>query len=440
MNSSAEAHSGCMLATTPRVANRPMSSGWNNWMCAMFGRRSRAPLVRAAAAMYKAQGCDGLIAVGGGSAIDCAKGVAIAATHEGPLTHYATIEGGSPRITERAAPLIAVPTTSGTGSEVARGAIIIVDDHRKLGFHSWHIVPKAAICDPELTLGLPPRLTAEDAVLVLQRDHVDLGRREGPRRSERPSSVEVQIVPPFVVRGVTCSAPARPRPQARCPIGLPARIELSNPVDPASLRGAVRVVGDPAEPAVDGPGDAVRIGLPGEVGRTVTIAVGGGLTDVYGQRLRAPASLAVTTTRDEIPTYFEASQRGFSIVDPRLTPPQWVVTAQAVAAMQIELYRVEPADFFAWEAFTAGKRRTPPGRRVHREVHPIGARAQGIARVALAPALTDGVGQVVAIHGRDHRVLQAHRRRGFGHADRFVEVDRQRVARDTTVTVWAPRS
>lgn len=116
--------------------------------------------VRAAAAIYKANGCDGLIAVGGGSAIDCAKGVAIAATHEGPLTHYATIEGGSPRITDRVAPLIAVPTTSGTGSEVARGAIVIVDDHRKLGFHSWFLVPKAAICDPELTLGLPPMLTA----------------------------------------------------------------------------------------------------------------------------------------------------------------------------------------------------------------------------------------------------------------------------------------
>ncbi|NPC54185.1 iron-containing alcohol dehydrogenase [Caenimonas soli] len=116
--------------------------------------------VRAAVEVYKANRCDGLIAVGGGSAIDCAKGVAIAATHEGPLTHYATIEGGSPRITEKVAPLIAVPTTSGTGSEVARGAIIIVDDHRKLGFHSWHIVPKAAICDPELTFGLPPKLTA----------------------------------------------------------------------------------------------------------------------------------------------------------------------------------------------------------------------------------------------------------------------------------------
>ena len=116
--------------------------------------------VRAAAEVYKAQGCDGLIAVGGGSAIDCAKGVAIAATHEGPLTVYATIEGGSHRITDRVAPLIAVPTTSGTGSEVARGAIIIVDDGRKLGFHSWFLVPKAAICDPELTLGLPAHLTA----------------------------------------------------------------------------------------------------------------------------------------------------------------------------------------------------------------------------------------------------------------------------------------
>ena len=116
--------------------------------------------VRAAAEMYKANDCDGLIAVGGGSAIDCAKGVAIAATHEGPLTTYATILGGSDKITARAAPLIAVPTTSGTGSEVARGAIIIVDDHRKLGFHSWHLVPKTAICDPELTMGLPAKLTA----------------------------------------------------------------------------------------------------------------------------------------------------------------------------------------------------------------------------------------------------------------------------------------
>jgi len=116
--------------------------------------------VRAAVEVYRQAGCDGLIALGGGSAIDCAKGVAIASTHEGPLKTYATIEGGSPKITDRVPPLIAVPTTAGTGSEVARGAIVIVDDGRKLGFHSWHLVPKTALLDPELTLGLPPLLTA----------------------------------------------------------------------------------------------------------------------------------------------------------------------------------------------------------------------------------------------------------------------------------------
>lgn len=116
--------------------------------------------VREAVAMYRAHDCDGLIAVGGGSSIDLAKGVAIAATHEGPLTAYATVLGGAGNITDQAAPLIAVPTTAGTGSEVARGAIIIVDDGRKLGFHNWVLMPRSAVCDPELTRKLPAGLTA----------------------------------------------------------------------------------------------------------------------------------------------------------------------------------------------------------------------------------------------------------------------------------------
>ena len=116
--------------------------------------------VRAAKDVFLQHRCDGLIAVGGGSSIDLAKGLAIAATHEGPLTRYATIEGGSGLISEKVLPLIAVPTTAGTGSEVARGAIVIVDDGRKLGFHSWHLLPKSAVLDPQLTLGLPPALTA----------------------------------------------------------------------------------------------------------------------------------------------------------------------------------------------------------------------------------------------------------------------------------------
>jgi alcohol dehydrogenase class IV len=116
--------------------------------------------VRAAVEMYRASGCDGVIAVGGGSPIDLAKGVALAATHAGPLQNYAAVEGGVARITAAVAPVIAIPTTAGTGSEVGRGAILIMDDGRKLGILSPYLVPKSAICDPELTMALPPRLTA----------------------------------------------------------------------------------------------------------------------------------------------------------------------------------------------------------------------------------------------------------------------------------------
>ncbi|CAD6520136.1 1,3-propanediol dehydrogenase [Paraburkholderia hiiakae] len=116
--------------------------------------------VREAVAAYRAGECDGVVAVGGGSAIDLAKGVAVCATHEGPLQRFAVIEGGAANITAKTAPVIAVPTTAGTGSEVGRGAILILDDGRKVGVISPYVVPRVAICDPELTLGLPPVLTA----------------------------------------------------------------------------------------------------------------------------------------------------------------------------------------------------------------------------------------------------------------------------------------
>jgi alcohol dehydrogenase class IV len=113
-----------------------------------------------ALALYQAGGCDGLVALGGGSSIDLAKGVALLATHPGPLQDYALILGGLSRISASVAPLVAIPTTAGTGSEVGRGALLTLRDERKLGFISPHLIPKRALCDPELTLGLPPLLTA----------------------------------------------------------------------------------------------------------------------------------------------------------------------------------------------------------------------------------------------------------------------------------------
>ena len=116
--------------------------------------------VLAALDLYRAESCDGLVALGGGSPIDLAKGVALLATHPGPLEPYAMIHGGLARITPAVAPVVAIPTTAGTGAEVGRAALLTLRDGRKLGFVSPHLIPRRAICDPELTLGLPPGLTA----------------------------------------------------------------------------------------------------------------------------------------------------------------------------------------------------------------------------------------------------------------------------------------
>ena len=109
--------------------------------------------------LYKTNDCDGVIGFGGGSSIDLAKAVALMANHKGNLIDYSVNEGGYEKITETM-PMIAIPTTSGTGSEVSVGSLITMNDGRKLIFASPHLIPNAAICDPELTIGLPPVLTA----------------------------------------------------------------------------------------------------------------------------------------------------------------------------------------------------------------------------------------------------------------------------------------
>lgn len=116
--------------------------------------------VLAAHALYRDTGCDGIIGLGGGSALDLAKGVRLLSGHEGPLAQYTLVAGGLSRIHGRICPMIAIPTTAGTGSEVGRAAVIITAEGRKLGIISPHMLPSIALCDPELTYGLPPGLTA----------------------------------------------------------------------------------------------------------------------------------------------------------------------------------------------------------------------------------------------------------------------------------------
>ncbi len=114
---------------------------------------------RDAASAYRAAEADGIIAFGGGSSMDLAKAMGLMVTHEGPFERLGGSVRGMKFIT-KIPPLVAVPTTAGTGSEVSPGAVVILDNGRKETFVSPHLVPTAAVCDPELTLGLPPLLTA----------------------------------------------------------------------------------------------------------------------------------------------------------------------------------------------------------------------------------------------------------------------------------------
>lgn len=112
-----------------------------------------------AAKLYKESGADGIIAVGGGSSMDHAKAIGLLASHPEPLETYAAIIGGAKKI-GKIPPLIAIPTTAGTGSEVSVGMVITMENGRKETFASPNLIPVVALCDPDLTLGLPAGLTA----------------------------------------------------------------------------------------------------------------------------------------------------------------------------------------------------------------------------------------------------------------------------------------
>jgi len=102
-----------------------------------------------------------LIGIGGGSALDTAKATAALLTNPGDITDYLEVIGLNKPLINPSLPLIAIPTTSGTGSEVTRNAVIESPDHHiKVSLRSPYLLPRIAIVDPELTISVPPSITA----------------------------------------------------------------------------------------------------------------------------------------------------------------------------------------------------------------------------------------------------------------------------------------
>ncbi len=110
---------------------------------------------------YGSGNCDGIVAVGGGSPLDAAKAIRLRVTHTLPLDQYDDLLNGGEKIAPNLPPLIAIPTTAGTGSEVSRSTVITLKaTDRKTVIFSPHLIPPTAIADPQLTLDMPPKLTA----------------------------------------------------------------------------------------------------------------------------------------------------------------------------------------------------------------------------------------------------------------------------------------
>ncbi|MBI5770987.1 MAG: iron-containing alcohol dehydrogenase [Verrucomicrobia bacterium] len=124
--------------------------------------------IATATARARATGCDFVIGFGGGSVIDSAKAVGALLTNPGEPLDYLEVVGRGATLAHPAAPCLAIPTTAGTGAEVTRNAVLLSAQHRvKASLRSPHMLPRAAIVDPELTLGVPPAITASTGLDAL---------------------------------------------------------------------------------------------------------------------------------------------------------------------------------------------------------------------------------------------------------------------------------
>jgi alcohol dehydrogenase class IV len=125
-------------------------------------------MVEQGAERARRDGCDHVIAFGGGSVIDAGKAVAALITNREPLVEYLEVVGRARPLEERSVPMIAIPTTAGTGAEVTRNAVLMVEEQRvKVSLRSSSMLPATAIVDPELTYSLPPDVTASTGLDAL---------------------------------------------------------------------------------------------------------------------------------------------------------------------------------------------------------------------------------------------------------------------------------
>jgi alcohol dehydrogenase class IV len=125
-------------------------------------------IIRRGQELASREHCDLVVSLGGGSALDTGKAIAAMLTNPGDVLDYLEVIGGGKALVEPSAPFIAMPTTAGTGSEVTRNAVLASPEHRqKVSLRAPSMLPRMAIVDPDLTLGVPPAMTASTGLDAL---------------------------------------------------------------------------------------------------------------------------------------------------------------------------------------------------------------------------------------------------------------------------------
>ncbi len=163
----AKTFGGCALVVTGKDGSRaePLiaslkSNGISSTLFSIAGE-PQVTTVQEGLAQAKRFGCDLVISLGGGSALDAGKAIAGMMANQGELLDYLEVVGKGQALTQPAVPFVAIPTTAGTGTEVTRNAVLASPEHRvKVSLRSPFLLARVALVDPELTYALPPALTA----------------------------------------------------------------------------------------------------------------------------------------------------------------------------------------------------------------------------------------------------------------------------------------
>ncbi|MCX5744964.1 MAG: Ig-like domain-containing protein [Proteobacteria bacterium] len=221
----------------------------------------------------------------------------------------------------------------------------------------WRQNPSLAIADLD-ALGANVLILAPDVPWAAGlAGHVALSigapSREGPRTTTAVSDAHFEVATPFTVVGLSCGEMATARLRGvTCPADEVVTVELTHPVDETSARASmIRLDGAPSSDRKPS-GARVSLAIPARVGQTFTIAIDPALRDAFGQPYSGPTRLAFTTTAPHTSdARFAAHTSGLVILDPRFQIPQWVLEAEAVAKVEVELRKVEPKDYFAYLAW-----------------------------------------------------------------------------------------